>query len=109
MSANGIVTARLLDVNFGITAAVNNYDDYANVDAGGKIVLVQLSSPDGTHPHSKYIEFNDERSKIKNAIAHGAAAVIFIILIQIINRRLPITGEILLRKIFLFITWKIRW
>ncbi|MBK7037144.1 MAG: M28 family peptidase [Bacteroidetes bacterium] len=77
MSANGIVTARLLDVNFGITAAVNNYDDYANVDAGGKIVLVQLSSPDGTHPHSKYIEFNDERSKIKNAIAHGAAAVIF--------------------------------
>lgn len=77
MSANGDVTARLLDVKFGITAPVNNYDDYANIDAGGKIVLVQLSSPDGTHAHSKYIEFNDERSKIKNAIAHGAAAVIF--------------------------------
>ncbi len=77
MSANAVVTARLLDVKFGITAPANNYDDYSSVDAGGKIVLVQLSSPDGTHPHSKYSEFNDERSKIKNAEAHGAAAVIF--------------------------------
>ncbi len=77
MSANGTVTAPFVDVKFGITAPVNNYNDYANKDVTGKIVLVQLSSPDGTHPHSKYIEFNDERSKIKNAITHGAAAVIF--------------------------------
>lgn len=77
MSANGNVRSELVDVKFGITAPGNNYDDYANMDVNGKIVLVQLSSPDGTHPHSKYIEFNDERVKIKNAQAHGAAAIIF--------------------------------
>ncbi len=77
MSANGIVNAPIVDVNFGISAPDLNYDDYKNKDVKDKIVLVKLSSPDGTHPHSKYIDYNDERLKIKNAISHGAAAVIF--------------------------------
>lgn len=77
MSGNGIVNAEIVNVNYGISAEDLNYDDYKNLDVKGKIVLIKFSSPDGTHPHSKYIDYNDERLKIKNAIAHGAAAIIF--------------------------------
>ena len=72
MSGNGVVTGKLVKVGFGIVAPTLNYDDYANVDLKGNIALIQLSSPDGTHPHSKYIDYNDERLKIKSAVEKGA-------------------------------------
>ena len=77
MSGNGVVTGKLVKVGFGIVAPTLNYDDYANVDLKGNIALIQLSSPDGTHPHSKYIDYNNERLKIKSAVEKGAIAVIF--------------------------------
>ncbi len=77
MTGNGVATGELIQVGFGITASSLNYDDYANKDVKGKIVLIQFSSPDGTHPHSKYKDFNDERLKIKTATEKGAVAVIF--------------------------------
>lgn len=77
MSANNMVTSRVVAAGFGITAPALNYDDYAGIDVNGKIVLIKTSSPDGTHPHSKYIEFNDERKKIQLAASKGAVGVIF--------------------------------
>jgi aminopeptidase YwaD len=77
MSANGSATGTLLAVGYGISATTLNYDDYSNKDVRGKIVLIQFSSPDGTHPHSKYIDFNDERLKIKSAQEKGAVGIIF--------------------------------
>lgn len=77
MTGNGTASGNLIAVGFGITAPALSYDDYAGKDVKGKIVLIKTSSPDGTHPHSKYIEFNDERKKIQLATANGAAGVIF--------------------------------
>ena len=77
MTGNGTVTSTIAAVGFGITAPDLNYDDYAQTDVKGKIALIKTSSPDGTHPHSKYINYNDERKKIQTAVAKGAVAVIF--------------------------------
>lgn len=77
MSANATVTGSIQAVGFGISAPSLQYDDYAQADVKGKIVLIKTSSPDGTHPHSKYIEFNDERKKIQTAAAKGAIGVLF--------------------------------
>jgi hypothetical protein len=77
MSASAAITASVVTVGFGITAPALQYDDYAGIDMQGKIALIRTSSPDGTHPHSKYIEFNDERKKIQLAASHGAVGVIF--------------------------------
>ena len=76
MSANGTVTGTIQKVGYGISAPALSYDDYENIDVTGKIVLMQTSSPDGTHPHSKYIEYNEERKKIQTAAAKGAIGVI---------------------------------
>lgn len=77
MSANGKVTGDIVAAGFGISAAALNYDDFASINVRDKIALIKMSSPDGTHPHSKYIEYNDERKKIQTAAAKGAKAVIF--------------------------------
>ena len=77
MSANGSVSGQIQAAGFGISATALNYDDFAGIDLQGKIALIKTSSPDGTHPHSKYIEYNDERKKIQSAAAKGAVAVIF--------------------------------
>lgn len=77
MTANATVTGSCLQVGFGISAPTLSYDDYMNLDVKGKIVIIKTSSPDGTHPHSKYIEFNDERKKIQTAAAKGAIGVLF--------------------------------
>ena len=77
MSANGIVTGKIVGAGFGIIAPTLDYNDYTGIDVKGKIVIIKFSSPDGTHPHSKYVDFNDERLKIKSAVEQGATAVLF--------------------------------
>ncbi len=77
MSANGRITASLINANYGISAPDINYDDYSNLDVRNKIVLIKLSSPDGSTPHSKFADFAEERAKIKSATNHGAVGVIF--------------------------------
>jgi aminopeptidase YwaD len=64
-------------VGYGITAPELNYDDYNGVDVQGKIALIQLSTPEGTHPHTPYYAYADERIKVKLAAKNGALAVIF--------------------------------
>ncbi|MFP4384682.1 MAG: M28 family peptidase [Spirochaetia bacterium] len=68
---------------YGITAPEYGYDDYAGLDAEGKIVFIfrhepgekDPSSPfDGTE-HSEYATF---ASKAENAFSHGAAGLILI-------------------------------
>ncbi|MFI5219038.1 MAG: M28 family peptidase [Bacteroidia bacterium] len=77
-SANATVTGDVVNVKYGITAPTLDYDDYRNRDVKGKIVMMELSSPDGSTPHSKYAEFADVRTKIEKAIEKGALAVIFV-------------------------------
>lgn len=83
ISAEGNASAPLVFAGYGITAPEHNYDDYKNLDARGKIVLVlrhepgenQDSSPFEGRKNSKYGTF---LAKILNAQAHGAAGILFV-------------------------------
>lgn len=78
-SANkGMVSGKLMNVEFGITANDLNYDDYKGKDATGKVVLINIGTPDSQSTHSKYSAYQTLENRVKNAVAHGAAGVIFI-------------------------------
>ena len=76
-SGNGAIHGELLDLGFGIHAP-GTYDDYANkTELKGKVFAINLSSPDGIHPHSKYLQYTDYQTRINIARSFGAAAVVF--------------------------------
>jgi len=73
----------LLWAGYGITAPEYGYDDYANVDARGKIVIVMQHEPDETNPKSVFngrgnTWHADNRVKIVNAQRHGAVGVLLV-------------------------------
>ncbi|MBL8001213.1 MAG: M28 family peptidase [Flavobacteriales bacterium] len=67
---------KLQRLEFGIEAPDLGRNEYEGVDVTGKAVAFSISSPDGIHPHSKFLAHHDLRARIDNAIKHGAAAVI---------------------------------
>ncbi len=72
-SAQGEVTADLVFAGYGVSAPADGYDDYAGLDAHGKIVLVLAGAPPhlATAPASRL-------EKLIVAKAHGAAAVLLV-------------------------------
>jgi hypothetical protein len=79
-SSSDEVKGRLIKAGFGIIAPELNYDDYKNIQeqVKGNIAVIEISSPDGIHPHSKYIAYHDLGKRIETAKKMGAIAVIFI-------------------------------
>lgn len=78
-SSNGKVTAETVYVKFGIEAPKLEYNDYKGKEnLQGKIFIMEVSSPDGIHPHSKYVEYNDLPVRIETAKKHGASAILFV-------------------------------
>jgi Zn-dependent M28 family amino/carboxypeptidase len=65
-------------VGYGITASELNYDDYAGVNAQGKIALAFAGTPDGDDPHGRFARLEDLRFKAAAARDHGAAALLVI-------------------------------
>jgi Zn-dependent M28 family amino/carboxypeptidase len=77
------LTAPVVFAGFGITAPELGYDDYATVDARGKIVLMFDHEPQEDDPHSVFngtgnTRYATARVKVMNAQAHGAAAVVIV-------------------------------
>ena len=67
----------LVDVGFGIVAPELEYSDYPDPDqVAGKVFLMNFSSPDGVHPHSKYLKYHDLKDRLTLAKNQGAAAVL---------------------------------
>ena len=71
----------LVYVGYGITAPELNYDDYANVDVRGKIVLLMEHEPQEDDPKSIFngtgnTRYATSRVKLLNAQKHGAIAVL---------------------------------
>src|SRR5690606_36160689 len=67
---------------YGITAPDLDYDDYATIDAQGKVVIVVRHEPQQADPESRFNGTDDTkhaafRAKIQNAIEHGAVAILF--------------------------------
>lgn len=80
-SGEGSVTAPTVYVKYGITNPEKGYDDYANFKdefLRGRIFVIELSSPDGIHPHSAHIQYSDPGTKLRKAVEKGAIGVIFV-------------------------------
>jgi hypothetical protein len=72
------VQAPLVFVGFGITAPELDYDDYAGIDAKGKIVVTLFGAP-ASFPNDQRAHYSG-RPKLENAIAHGAVGILNFIL-----------------------------
>lgn len=83
ISAEMEVTAQLVFAGYGITAPEHKYDDYKNLEAAGKIVLVMRHEPGENDEKSpfegqKLSKYGTLLSKILNAQEHGAVGIIFV-------------------------------
>ena len=78
-----IVNAELVFAGFGITAPEFDYDDYAKIDARGRVVVIMRKEPAGPAfdgrfddaENSKYAYFE---TKLRNAETHGALGVLLV-------------------------------
>jgi hypothetical protein len=73
----------LVFAGYGITAPELHYDDYQNIDASGKIVIVLRHEPQEMDPKSPFDGANFTRhasfaNKTINAKQHGARGIIFV-------------------------------
>jgi Zn-dependent M28 family amino/carboxypeptidase len=71
------LTAPLAFAGFGVTAPELGYDDFANVDTQGRIVVVFGGAP-AKFPANQRAYYSWNGTKYPNLIAHGAVGVILI-------------------------------
>jgi hypothetical protein len=76
-SATGSARGKLMKAAYGIQAPDLGTDNYKDLDPKGKIVALSISSPDGVHPHSKYLAYHDLKARAEKAAELGAIAVVF--------------------------------
>jgi aminopeptidase YwaD len=76
-SSGRVENAGAVFVGYSIVASELKYDDYAGVDATGKVAVAFEGSPDD-NPHGKFAQFGDVRFKAAAARDHGARALIVI-------------------------------
>lgn len=82
-SAAGKLNGNVVFVGYGITAPEYGYDDYAGIDAKGKVVLMLRHEPQENDSSSvfegkSFTEHSQFASKASNAKIHGAIGVILI-------------------------------
>ncbi len=71
------ITAPLAFAGFGVTAPELGYDDYAHVDARGKVAVI-LSGGPPTFPSEQRAYYSSGLIKTRNAVAHGAVGIVTI-------------------------------
>lgn len=78
-SSSGTVEAELVYVGYGITAPELGYDDYKNVEVKGKIVVLERDVPYTKNDPTlaQWTPYAYHRYKFRNAVAHGAAGMIY--------------------------------
>lgn len=79
----GSARSEIMFAGYGISAPEENYDDYADVDVKGKIVLILRMEPqntraDGAFEGTETSEHAFISTKLQVAAKHGAAAVLFV-------------------------------
>ena len=75
LNPDASVEAPLVFVGYGVVAPERHYDDYAGVDAHGKIV-VMLSGAPASFPTEERAHWASGREKSREASAHGAVGII---------------------------------
>lgn len=76
-SASNGVRGKVMKVGYGIEAPELDRNDYANIETQGRIVAINISSPDGIHPHSKFLAYHDLHARAEKAVEKGAIGVLF--------------------------------
>ncbi len=77
-SSSAKVNGEVVFVGYGITASELNHNDYAAVNAMGKIAIALQGTPDGNNPHGQFARFEGVRWKAVAAKNAGALALIVI-------------------------------
>ena len=82
-TANSASEGELVFAGYGITAPEFKYDDYQNIDVTNKVVLIFRHEPGEKDSTSVFDGLKNSthfqlRSKVENAIAHGAAALLVV-------------------------------
>ena len=77
------IAAPLVFAGYGITAPEYKYDDYAGIEARGKVAVVFNHEPQEADPRSLFrgtglTRHANIRSKLMNAAAHGATALLLL-------------------------------
>ncbi len=83
LGSNGTFDGELIFAGYGITAEELGYDDYADVDVEGKVVIVLRREPQQENEDSVFNGTDNTQhalftKKIANAKAHNVAAVLFV-------------------------------
>ena len=80
-SDSGTVHGEVVYAGYGITAPELGYDDYQGVDVKGKILLMEREAPlnpkDDTTLFKKWEPYSHHQYKLKNAVRHGAAGMLY--------------------------------
>ncbi len=80
-SANETVEGETVFVGYGIVAPEKDYDDYKKLSSKklkDKVFVMDISAPDGIHPHSEYLKYHDLGERILLAKKKGAKAIVLI-------------------------------
>ena len=83
LTANRKITAPIIFAGYGITAPEYNYDDYQNINAKGKIVLIFTNEPQENDSTSVFDGAKDTDHsklmiKVENAMDHGAVGLVLV-------------------------------
>jgi hypothetical protein len=81
ISSEGDVNAPLVFVGYGITAPAGHYDDYADIDASGRIVIILRDTPRAGNRFASFASRYLHQSfatKVANAEKHKAAGILFV-------------------------------
>ncbi len=77
-STSAKVDGGIVFAGYGITASELNYDDYAGLNANGKIVIALQGTPDGDNPHGQFARIEGVRWKAIAARNAGAKALLVV-------------------------------
>jgi hypothetical protein len=83
VSADGAVEGAVVFAGYGITAPDLQYDDYAGIDARGRIVIALAGDPRANDPASPFrrpeaYHYSERAHKLINAREHGARALVLV-------------------------------
>ncbi|MCO4775694.1 MAG: M28 family peptidase [Flavobacteriales bacterium] len=74
----GKAASKTVYVGYGITTEDGSYDDFKGLDVNGAIAVMNISSPDGIHPHSAYAAYHSLNERVASLVEKGAKGILLI-------------------------------